>query len=204
MSVAAEQNLIGGILIEPEAFYRVTDLQARHFRDIENRKAFATIQRLLAEGKGVDRELVAEAGGGDPSYLGSLMNNTPGTANIVYYAESIKRDARRLHVELSLKNALSRLAEDSTGVEEVVQATMTALEDYQEHHSKPFSQIVGETLAQAEEAREQRRNSQYWAADLGRTKPPLPSRSRLGMGHAACRWALSRWRWATMNSQQER
>jgi replicative DNA helicase len=158
MSVAAEQNLIGGILIEPEAFYRVTDLQARHFRDIENRKAFATIQRLLAEGKGVDRELVAEAGGGDPSYLGSLMNNTPGTANIVYYAESIKRDARRLHVELSLKNALSRLAEDSTGVEEVVQATMTALEDYQEHHSKPFSQIVGETLAQAEEAREQRRN----------------------------------------------
>ena len=154
MSLAAEHNVIGGLLRDPEALYRVPDLQPEHFQHPPNRKAFATIKRLLSEGKGVDAFLVADAGGGELAYLGGLAADTPGTSNIVYHADAIKRDARRLSVELTLKNALSRLEREHT--EEVVQATMTALEGSHSAHGKLFHEIVSETLREAEAARQQR------------------------------------------------
>lgn len=155
MSIAAEQHIIGGLLRDPKAFYRIPDLNPSHFSAPENRQAFETIQRLLAEGNAIDVFLVAEAGGGESHRLGVLWANTPGTANIVSYAEVVKQAARRRQVEFTLKNALARIRQDES-IEEIVHSTMTALENSQPQASKSLARIVEETFATVEETRKRR------------------------------------------------
>ena len=106
-SVEAEQSLLGGLLLDNQAFDRIADLVAAEdfYRD-DHRRLYRHIAKLIEQGKPADVVTVAESveasedkdRTGGPAYLGSLAQNTPSALNIRRYAELVRERAvqRRL------------------------------------------------------------------------------------------------------------
>lgn len=98
-SIEAEQSVLGGLLLDNQAWDRIGDLltETDFYRD-EHRRIFRQIRRILEQGKPADVVTVAEAldaGGesdhtGGLAYLGELAVNTPSAANIRRYAEIVR------------------------------------------------------------------------------------------------------------------
>jgi replicative DNA helicase len=106
-SVEAEQSLLGGLLIDNQAFDRIADLVAAEdlYRD-DHRRIYRHIARLIEAGKPADVVTVAESietgedkdRTGGAAYLAALAQNTPSALNIRRYAELVRERAiqRRL------------------------------------------------------------------------------------------------------------
>jgi len=101
-SLEAEQSLLGGLLLDNEAWERVADLVTTEdfYRD-EHRRIFRHISALIGQGKPADIVTVfeslqksgeADAAGG-MAYLAELANQTPSAANVRRYAEIIRERA---------------------------------------------------------------------------------------------------------------
>ncbi|HJW25436.1 MAG TPA: replicative DNA helicase [Rhodocyclaceae bacterium] len=98
-SIEAEQSVLGGLLLDNQAWDRMGDLltDTDFYRD-EHRRIFRAIKNLLEHAKPADVVTVAEAldaaGEGDRTgglaYLGELAANTPSAANIRRYAEIVR------------------------------------------------------------------------------------------------------------------
>lgn len=99
-SVTSEQSLIGGLLLEP---YRLDDLpcDADDFYRFEHKEIFKAMLALADKGQSIDIITVAEyldAQGilneiGGIAYIGELLNNSAGGANVKQYAQIIKDKA---------------------------------------------------------------------------------------------------------------
>ena len=101
-SIEAEQSVLGGLLIDNEAWERVADiLIEQDFYRRDHRMVFAAIQALADQGRPFDTLTTAdrlesqgvldEAGG--LAYLGELARDTPSSANIGAYAEIMRERA---------------------------------------------------------------------------------------------------------------
>jgi len=98
-NMEAEQAVLGGLLIDNEAWDRVADLvRENDFSSRDHRMIFRAIFRLLDDGKPadilmvadfLDRQKVLEDAGGI-MYIGQLAQNTPSAANIGRYAEIVR------------------------------------------------------------------------------------------------------------------
>jgi replicative DNA helicase len=95
----AEQSLLGGLLLDNEAFERVADLVgAEDFYQDDHRRIWRHISRLIEANKPADMLTVSDAleqsedrdKYGGVSYLASLANNTPSSLNIRRYAELVR------------------------------------------------------------------------------------------------------------------
>lgn len=101
-SIEAEQSILGGLMLDNQAWDRMGDLVTDNdfYRD-EHRRIFRQIRNLLERAKPADVVTVAEAldaaGEGDQTgglaYLGELAANTPSSANIRRYAEIVRERA---------------------------------------------------------------------------------------------------------------
>jgi len=152
VSINSENSVIGALLIDPQALYKISEpLKPSDFRKPENRKAYAMICRMLKAGEGVDAVTVAEAGGGELAYLGTLAKDTASSYNVDAYARTVKQTSRTRQLMLSLKNALAQI-ENNQPIEEVRQSVMASIEDNAQHAGKPFSEIVADSLDRAEQA----------------------------------------------------
>ena len=101
-SVEAEQSVLGGILLDTNAWDKITDLVREHdFYRYEHRLIFRHIARLTEQARPVDVITVAESLEGNAeldkagglAYLGSLAQNVPSAANIRRYAEIVRERA---------------------------------------------------------------------------------------------------------------
>lgn len=101
-SVEAEQSVIGGLLLENEALYKVADiLSAKDFYRHDHKTIFEHISRLIELNRPADIVTVAESlenkaelsGVGGIAYLGALAQSTPTAANIRRYAEIVHERA---------------------------------------------------------------------------------------------------------------
>ncbi len=101
-SVEAEQSVLGGMLLDATAWDRVADLIGEQdFYRNEHRLIYKHIERLSDMAKPVDVITVAESlesnneleRAGGLSYLGSLAQNVPSSANIRRYAEIVRERA---------------------------------------------------------------------------------------------------------------
>lgn len=101
-SIEAEQAVLGGLLIDNEAWERICDVVHEHdFYRASHRKIWVSIQRLLEQSKPADVLTVAEDLGqhqllqevGGNTYLGELTQRTPSAANIRRYAELVHERA---------------------------------------------------------------------------------------------------------------
>ncbi|MBD5804778.1 Replicative DNA helicase [Azoarcus sp. Aa7] len=101
-SLEAEQSLIGGILLDNQAWERVADLASEvdFYRD-DHRRIFRHISKLLDLGKPADVVTVFESlekngeseQAGGLAYLAEIANSTPSAANIRRYAEIVRERA---------------------------------------------------------------------------------------------------------------
>jgi replicative DNA helicase len=106
-SVEAEQSVLGGLLLENEAWDRVADIVGvEDFYRHDHRLIYEHISRLIEHNKPADMVTVAESlensarlkEVGGIAYLGALVQNIPSAANIRRYAEIVRERAimRRL------------------------------------------------------------------------------------------------------------
>jgi replicative DNA helicase len=94
----AEQSVIGGLLIQADAFDQVHWLQPVMFYDVAHQYIYSALSDMIQNNKPVDIVTVAEylesinklAGVGGLVYLGNLLQTTPGAANIKRYAEIVQ------------------------------------------------------------------------------------------------------------------
>jgi replicative DNA helicase len=106
-SIEAEQSVLGGLLLNNEAWDRIGDIVAEEdfYRD-DHRRIYHAISKLIADNKPADVLTVAEAlqmagdlqNVGGIAYLQNVTEATPSAANIRLYAEIVRERAimRRL------------------------------------------------------------------------------------------------------------
>ncbi len=106
-SIEAEQSVLGGLLLNNEAWDKIGDIVAEEdfYRD-DHRRIYQAISKLISDNKPADVLTVAErlqmSGDlqniGGMSYLHGLAEGTPSAANIRLYAEIVRERAimRRL------------------------------------------------------------------------------------------------------------
>ncbi len=101
-SIEAEQSLIGGLLLDNNAWERIADLldSSDFYRD-DHRRIYQHIARLIDAGKPADVVTVFESlekhneseKAGGLAYLAEIANSTPSAANIRRYAEIVRERA---------------------------------------------------------------------------------------------------------------
>ncbi len=114
-SIEAEQSLLGGLMLDRDAWDKIADVvAAEDFYRKDHRVIFAAIAALCADGNPSDVVTVSEyldsrseleqAGGLE--YLATLANETPGAANARAYANILKERAM-LRALITAGNAIS-------------------------------------------------------------------------------------------------
>ena len=98
-SLEAEQSVLGGLLLDNSAWERVADvISAGDFYRADHRLVFEHISNLVEANKPADAITVIESlqrsnqldAAGGSAYLGSLVANVPGSANIRAYAQLVR------------------------------------------------------------------------------------------------------------------
>jgi replicative DNA helicase len=118
-SVEAEQSVLGGLLLDNQAFDRIGDLVtvADFYRD-DHRRIFRHIAKLIEAAKPADVVTLSESiessedreKTGGASYLAALAQNTPSALNIRRYAEIVReRSVQRRLAQVATEIAESAL-----------------------------------------------------------------------------------------------
>ncbi len=119
-SVEAEQSLLGGLLLDNQAFDKIADqVAAEDFYRDDHRRIFRHLVKLIEAGKPADVVTVAESieasedrdKTGGAAYLGALSQNTPSALNIRRYAELVRERA----VQRRLAQVAADIAESALG-----------------------------------------------------------------------------------------
>lgn len=106
-SVDYEQNLLGGLLLNPAMFDEVADLIGeRDFYRADHQAIFSAMRELYAARTPLDYSTLADHfrtrgkldDVGGTRYLSSLQNDTPSAANVVAYARGVREYALRRQV----------------------------------------------------------------------------------------------------------
>ena len=153
-SVEAEQSLLGGLLLDNQAFDKIADLvSAEDFYRDDHRRLYRHLAKLIGEGKPADVVTVAESveasedkdRTGGPAYLGSLAQNTPSALNIRRYAELVRERAvqRRLAqvaTEIA-ETALSPLGRDVYQLLDEAETRILEVGDKGQRGTQGFEQI---------------------------------------------------------------
>src|SRR5471030_2558007 len=98
-NLEAEQSVLGGIMVDPNALDRVVDIITENeLYKAANRKIFIAIQTLRQKSQPVDLLTVTSAlrdmgdleAVGGPAYIATVIDQTPSSANIVSYADIVR------------------------------------------------------------------------------------------------------------------
>jgi replicative DNA helicase len=129
-SVEAEQSLLGGLLLDNQAFDKIADLvTAEDFYRDDHRRLYRQISRLIEAGKPADVVTVSEAveasedkdKTGGSAYLGSLAQNTPSALNIRRYAELVReRSVQRRLIQVATEIAEGALTPSGKDVAQLL------------------------------------------------------------------------------------
>lgn len=117
-NLESEQSVIGGLLIDPNAFDKIDFLKESDFYTAAHQTIYRHIALMLAERKPVDVITLAEfmqSAGADSdvglAYLGELAHNTPSASNIRRYAEVVV-EKRMLRDLVSVSDSIATLAHE--------------------------------------------------------------------------------------------
>lgn len=138
-SIDAEQSVLGGLLLDNDAYDRLGDLRADHFYRADHRAIFTTIKRLIEGGQGVDIITLNDrlpADIAELAYLHELSSNTPSAANIARYAEIVREHSQRRAV-LALADKMREQAEQPTSsAMQIIDRAQSGLESIAEQRAK--------------------------------------------------------------------
>lgn len=117
-NIDAEQSVIGGIMLEQDAWDEICDvITEEDFYKPSHRKIFASIKTLKNQNNPTDLVTISNAlmsadeldKIGGPAYLAELIDRTPSAANILSYAKIVK-DKSMLRKIISKTSAISEKA----------------------------------------------------------------------------------------------
>ncbi|MFQ6371599.1 replicative DNA helicase [Shewanella sp. YIC-542] len=101
-SIEAEQSVLGGLMLEAEAWDKVAEVLVKEdFYSRAHKLIFSAMQTLVDHGQPLDLITVSEQleltnelqDAGDFAYLGEIAKNTPSAGNIISYAEIVRERA---------------------------------------------------------------------------------------------------------------
>lgn len=167
-SVEAEQSVLGGLLLQPEALDRITDLVGEQdFYRADHRAIWRAAVALIEAGQPGDIITVAEAlerhgrlaEVGGLAYLSTLAQITPSAANIRRYAEIVReRAALRALGRAAMDLQAAIHAPDGQTPSDIARGALAALEavaePLQRNETEPATaaQAVAEVLRAADDA----------------------------------------------------
>lgn len=124
-ALESEQSILGGLLQDNDAIDRVGALRAEHFYRADHKALFTLISQMIVAGVGADvvtvydRLAAVDPSGADLGYLHSLSQNTPSTANIHRYAETVIERAQcrgLLHIAAEVTEQASEVGREKAAV----------------------------------------------------------------------------------------
>jgi replicative DNA helicase len=164
-SIESEQSVIGALLLDNRAWFKIADVldESDFYRD-DHRRIFGHIQRQIEAGKACDlltlsvaienSNEVEQTGG--VGYLAEIANATPSAANIKRYAEAVREASLRRKL-LTAGDEIAASAHGRAPVYEAVEQAQSALShlaDYGKGRTEPrkLSEVMGLAIGQIEEA----------------------------------------------------
>lgn len=102
-SIEAEQAVIGGLILDNEKWDDISSIiSEQNFYNAVHKAVFKIIREMLNKNQPVDlltidravKEAKVLEGAGAFAYIAELCKNTPSSANIIAYAEIVKRDSQ--------------------------------------------------------------------------------------------------------------
>ncbi|HEX4791871.1 MAG TPA: replicative DNA helicase [Actinospica sp.] len=161
---AAEQGVLGGMLLSKDAIADVIDVvKGRDFYQPKHEQIFDAILDLYGRGEPADAVTVANeltkrnelSRVGGPAYLHTLMESVPTAANAGYYAEIVHERAvlRRL-VEAGTRITQMGYATDGSDIDEIVNRAQSEIYNVTEQRAgedyAPLSDIMEGALDEIE------------------------------------------------------
>lgn len=151
-SVEAEQSVLGGLLIEANAWDNVGDVvRAEDFYRPDHRTIFEALATLAGEGKPLDVITVSEAleragkldSVGGLAYLGTLARDTPTAANVRAYAEIVReRSLLRQLIETGSNIAASVFNNEGETAKDLVERAEQQIFEIAEQGTRRASPMV--------------------------------------------------------------
>ena len=154
-SVEAEEAVLGSILIDPEALFRVGEfLKSEDFYIIKNQWVWEACRTLHERREPIDfitltRELatrgqIDELGG--PAYISQLINTVPTAIHAEGYGRIVERAANRRRL-LHAASEIAQLAYDESGDDDIVndraeQLILGARRSRGARNTRPIAQVI--------------------------------------------------------------
>lgn len=161
-SLEAEQSVIGGLLLDNQAYDSISFIEPWHFFNGANRTIYTAISKMANQARPIDVVTVTEELGdlsietGGIAYLAHLAQNTPSAANIKRYAEIVK-DKAMLRSLLEASNNISKIAySQECDISEKINRAQAEVLSLSEKSSTRAPRHVGEVLLHAAEAIDRR------------------------------------------------
>jgi replicative DNA helicase len=130
-SVEAEHQVLGALLLDNEALYRVADLEPKHFYHPDHAILFAEIRRQIDDGLRCDPVTVFDVMqhkiASCLEYLNSLATSTSGSAAIERHASSIIEKAQKRAL-IALAAEISTSARSCEGADFLIDSAASRLE----------------------------------------------------------------------------
>lgn len=154
-NLEAEASVLGGILLENEAFDRVLEIVTPDlFYRESHRKVFRAMMELSDRSEPVDLITLSEflkAKGeldavGGTAYLASLANLVPTAANIAHYARIVREKGILRHLITVATTIATRGLEDQVNVEEFLDEAEKSIFDISEKRIKSSFVFLGDMM----------------------------------------------------------
>lgn len=159
MTVAAEQSVLGGLLLAPEAFHAVEDLvTGEMFTRADHRTIFYALGDMVAAGQPVDTLTLAEhierEGRRDLSaYLVDLASTTPSAANIRAYAQIVRDGWTKRQIQ-AVGQRIAKAEGDATEALDSAIADLMRLQHTSQRHEYSLRDSMSMAYHAMREARE--------------------------------------------------
>jgi replicative DNA helicase len=168
-SIEAEEAVLGSVLIDPEAYWRVSGwLRADDFYLVKHQWVWEACRALHEQRQPIDfvtlTQALAACGQldeiGGPAFVSHLINTVPTAIHAEGYGHIVERKAQRRRL-LTAASEIAVLAYDETIDDEVIhdraeQAVFTTRRMLRAQAAKPIDQAVNEYYAYIEQLYEQR------------------------------------------------
>ncbi len=141
----AESALLGGLMLDKEAWFKVADLlNEDDFYEPKHQIIYSAIVELFSKNAAIDiltvtnlleeKKILERAGGS--AYLTELVANTPSASNVVHYAEIVRKKGT-LRKLISASNEITNLAFKEQGaVEDILDNAEQKLFSVSQKHLK--------------------------------------------------------------------
>ncbi|MFH2013320.1 MAG: replicative DNA helicase [Pseudomonadota bacterium] len=154
-NIEAEQSILGGILLDNEVFHQVLEvLNEDDFYHASHRKVFLSMIELYENNEPVDlitltntlknKSQLDEIGG--VSYLTSLVDSIPTTANISYYTKIIKEKSILRKLINKTTEIASMSYENTDDVDDLLDQAERAIFEISENKVKPSFYSIREMI----------------------------------------------------------